>query len=151
MVEASTEQAQAPALKAAEKQQHPQKSGIDAVTDERALTVIDKVIDKLVRVSVSDGRLYLGKLMAIDQTKTVFIQDALELFDKEDEHYIEHELLTCHLIKESVADQRYFLKMMGNLVVPGHHVVKIQLDRKFQAQYDEHTKPKLPPKTKKTK
>jgi len=36
------------------------------VSDERALNIIDKVINKLVRVSVSDGRVYLGKLMAVD-------------------------------------------------------------------------------------
>lgn len=52
---------------------HPQKSGIDAVTDQHALNVINKVIDKIVRIEVSDGRIYLGKLMAVDQTKTVFI------------------------------------------------------------------------------
>ena len=83
------------------------------------------------RVSVSDGRLYLGKLMAVDQTKTLFIQDALELFDREDEHYIEHELLTCHMLSKTPANQRYFLKLVGNIVVPGRHVVKIQLDKKY--------------------
>ena len=69
MVEQATQESITPAPK----EQHPQLNGIDAVSDERALTIIDKVIDKLVRVSVSDGRVYLGKLMAVDQTKTVFI------------------------------------------------------------------------------
>ena len=48
-------------------------SGIDPVEGGSAKTVIDKVIDKIVRITVSDGRIYLGRLMAVDQTKTVFI------------------------------------------------------------------------------
>ena len=52
---------------------HPQLSGIEPVFEERASAVIDKVIDKLVRVQVSDSRIYLGRLMAVDQTKAVFI------------------------------------------------------------------------------
>ena len=123
------EAAQAPT----EPKTHPQKHGIEAVTNDRAQAVVNKVIDKLVRVSVSDGRIYLGKLMAVDQTKTLFVQDALELFDKEDEHYFEHQLLTPHLVKPALAEQRFFLKMVGNIVVPGRHVVKIQLDKNFQA------------------
>ena len=84
---------------------HPQKSGIHEVKDEKMLAVIDKVIDKLVRVTVSDGRIYLGKLMCVDQTKTVFLQDCLELIDKTDEHYIEHELLTPHILNRSDPNQ----------------------------------------------
>ena len=52
---------------------HPQQSGVEEVKDERAKAVIDKVIDKLVRVTVADGRVYLGKLMAVDQTRTLFV------------------------------------------------------------------------------
>ena len=126
---------------------HEQKNGIEKVTDPRALALIDKVIQKLVRVTVADGRVYLGLLMSVDQTKTVFIQDALEVIDKDDEHYIEHELLQCHLMQRHPAGQRIYLKLVGNIVVPGRHLVKIQLDKKFQALYDEHTQPKLPSKT----
>ena len=63
------------------------------------------MIDKLVRVTVSDGRIYLGKLMCVDQTRTVFVQDCLELIDKADEHYIEHELLTPHILNKTDAKQ----------------------------------------------
>ena len=45
---------------------HPQKSGIDEVKDQKTIALIDKVIDKVVRVTVSDGRVYLGKLMCVD-------------------------------------------------------------------------------------
>ena len=41
--------------------------------------------------------------------------------------------------------------MVGNIVVPGQHVVKIQLDKKFQAAYDEHTVRKLPLKVEEQK
>ena len=43
------------------------------MTDERARAVINKVIDKVVRLTVSDDRIYLGKLMSVDQTRTVFL------------------------------------------------------------------------------
>ena len=41
-------------------------SGIESVTDEHALKVIEKVIDKVIRVQVTDGRQYIGKLMSVD-------------------------------------------------------------------------------------
>ena len=75
------------------------------MTDKKIIDVIEKVIDKLVRVTVSDGRIYLGKLMCVDQTKTVFLQDCLELIDKTDKHYIEHELLTPHIINRVDSNQ----------------------------------------------
>ena len=86
------------------KKRHPQQSGVEEVKDERAKAIIDKVIDKLVRVTVADGRVYLGKLMAVDQTKTLFVQDALELYDKEDENYVSHELITPHLLDKVPAE-----------------------------------------------
>ena len=82
--------------------------------------------------------------MCVDQTKTVFLQDCLELIDKADEHYIDHELLTPHILNKTAPDQQKVFKLVGNIVVPGKHVVKIQLDKKFQAAYDEHTVRKLP-------
>ena len=42
--------------------------------------------------------------MAVDQTKTVFVQDALELYDREDETYVEHELLTPFLVDKVPSD-----------------------------------------------
>ena len=37
------------------------------------------------------------------------------------------------------------LKMMGSIVVPGNHVVRIGSDRKFQAIFDESRKRRLDP------
>ena len=71
------------------------------------------------------------------------MQDALELIDREDEHYVEHELIAPHLLTRTPPGQRYFLKMVGNVVVPGPHIRKICLDHKFQAEYDERCRPKL--------
>ena len=85
----------------------------------------------MVRVTVSDGREYLGRLQCVDQTKAVFVQDALELVDRESEHYLEHQLLTPELLKRCPDNQRFIFKMVGNIVVPGKHVVKIQLDKRF--------------------
>jgi hypothetical protein len=44
--------------------------------------------------------LSLGKLMCVDKTKAVFLQDALELIDRDvGDEYFEHELYTPYLIK----------------------------------------------------
>ena len=82
-------------------------------------------------MKVADGREYLGTLMCVDQTKTLFVQDALELYDREDGTFIEHELLIPHMLQKTPKDQRIFWKLVGNVVVPGRHIVKIQLDKKF--------------------
>ena len=52
---------------------HPQISGVLPVEDSKVNQLIDKVIDKIVRVTVSDGRIYLGILKSIDKTKTIFV------------------------------------------------------------------------------
>ena len=52
---------------------HPQLDGIKPVTDDKVNALIDKVIDKIVRVKVSDGRIYLGILKSVDKTKTIFV------------------------------------------------------------------------------
>ena len=78
---------------------HPQLDGIQKVTDEKVNALIDKVIEKIVRVEVTDGRIFLGMLKSVDKTKTIFIQDALELIDKEGEHYIHHEVMTPGMLE----------------------------------------------------
>ena len=55
----------------------------------------------------------------------MFIQDALELLDREDESFLEHDLLTSHMLERCPANQRHVLKLMGNIVIPGKHVMKI--------------------------
>ncbi len=47
-----------------------------------AQEVIEKVIEKLVRITISDDREYVGRLMSVDKTKSVFLMDALELIDR---------------------------------------------------------------------
>ena len=37
-------------------------SGITPIEDEAALKLVDRVIEKIVRVQISDGRIYLGIL-----------------------------------------------------------------------------------------
>lgn len=41
----------------------------------------------------------LGKLMCVDKTKAIFLQDALEIIDKDAPEYFYHELYTPYLIK----------------------------------------------------
>lgn len=48
-------------------------SGVDPVTNDRVLKIIERVIEKVVRVEISDGRIYVGLLISVDQTKALFI------------------------------------------------------------------------------
>lgn len=64
------------------------------------------------------------------------MQDALEVIDKTKEDYFEHELFTPAILRQQLKDKPQQLKMAGNIVVPGKHIRKILLDRKFQALYD---------------
>lgn len=54
--------------------------------------------------------------------------------DRKSEEYFDHDMFTPHIIK---SDEQKFLKMMGSIVVPGVHVVKVQLDKHFQAMFDK--------------
>lgn len=121
--------------------------------------MIDKVIDKLVRIKISDDREYLGKsnlinnsnltsklmaillgkLMCVDKTKAVFLQDALEIINREDKaNYFDHDLFTPHLLRfTNWKDQRFILKYVGNVAIPGKHVKTIKLDKDMQAVYEE--------------
>ena len=49
---------------------------------EAAQQVVDKVIEKVVRITITDDRDYVGRLMSVDKTKSVFLMDALELIDR---------------------------------------------------------------------
>ena len=70
----------------------------------------------------------------------MFIQDALELIDRDATEYFDHDMFTPHLVK---SDHRKILKMMGSIVIPGQHVKKIMLDSKFQALFDLQRKRQL--------
>ena len=43
------------------------KDGITPITNSTVNQTISRVIEKIVRVEVSDGRIYVGMLMAVDQ------------------------------------------------------------------------------------
>jgi small nuclear ribonucleoprotein (snRNP)-like protein len=49
---------------------------------EAAQQVVDKVIEKVLRITITDDRDYVGRLMSVDKTKSVFLMDALELIDR---------------------------------------------------------------------
>ncbi len=115
-------------------------SGITQITQPNVLALIDKVIEKVVRVEIYDGRIYIGLLMSCDQQRCLFIQDALELIDRDAEEYFDHDMFTPHLIK---SENRKILKMMGSIVVPGQHVKRIMLDSKFQALFNQQRKRQL--------
>jgi small nuclear ribonucleoprotein (snRNP)-like protein len=89
-----------------------------------------------VRLTITDSREYVGKLMCIDKTKSVFLQDALEVIDRSPAAeeaclFLNHELFTPHLLNEKQHASGKVLKYVGNLVVPGKHVRSIKLDHRL--------------------
>ena len=49
-----------------EKSNYEPLSGVSLIQDEAVLQLVDKVIEKIVRVQISDGRIYLGILQSVD-------------------------------------------------------------------------------------
>lgn len=101
---------------------------------EEAQKVVDKVIDKIVRITITDERQYVGKLMGVDKTKSIFLQDALEQIDRsskaeEEGRYLYHELFSPNLLNKGEDD--FVLKYVGNVVIPGKHVISIKIDHKL--------------------
>lgn len=76
--------------------------------------------------------------MCVDKTKAIFMQDAMEILDREAPDYFDHDLFTPHLLKvKDYENHRYVLKYIGNIVVAGKHVNKIELDHKFEKLFQE--------------
>ncbi len=64
--------------------------------------------------------------MCVDKTKTLFVQDALEIIDRQSPDYFDHELFTPYLIKvENYQEESKVFKYAGNIVVPWRHVTKV--------------------------
>lgn len=121
------------------------KSGIQPLDPDQTKqqAVIAKVIGKIVRVTVTDNRVFVGKLLSVDQTKALFVENSLELLDKTQPDYFSHELFTPVLLNQTTAHLPLQLKQVGNIVVPGHHVKRIQLDKRLQAEYDTRAREEL--------
>lgn len=73
----------------------------------------------------------------------MFLQDSFEVIDKDAPDYFENELYTPHLIKNLDESQRKVLKFVGNIVIPGKHVKKIQLDKRIEKIYRERYAAKI--------
>ena len=102
--------------------------------------LVEKVINKLVRIVTIDGREYLANLNCVDKTGALFVVDALEIvnkdFDKPGCQDLFHELYTPYMLNMgSPSDKAY--KYMGNIVIKREHVVKIYLDTKSNAVFEE--------------
>ena len=54
---------------------------------------------KLVRLTVVDGREYLGLLGSVDKTGALFIQDALEVHNLKDPKMFHHDLYTPYMLR----------------------------------------------------
>jgi small nuclear ribonucleoprotein (snRNP)-like protein len=102
--------------------------------------VVDKTIEKVVRLTITDNREYLGRLMCVDKTRSVFLQDALEVIDRSPEaeaegRYLHHELFSPYLLG-AAKEQQVVFKYVGNIVIPGKHVRTIKIDHRLQREYE---------------
>ena len=77
--------------------------------------------------------------MSVDKTKSVFLQDALEVIDREAPEYFDHELFTPQLIKmEDYQKYPRVLKLVGNVIIPGKSILRIELDKRLEKIYQEN-------------
>ena len=106
-------------------------------------------MEKVVRIQITDGRDYVGRLMSVDKTKSIFLQDALEVIDRsiraeEECKFLHHDLFTSYLLGATdkpaadagKAPPDVVMKYVGNVVIPGKHVLSIKLDHRLQKEYE---------------
>lgn len=114
----------------------PSPSGIKELESTKVKEFCSKAIEKVVRVSCKDGRVYVCQIGCVDKTKTVFCYDALEIIDTKSEHFVSAELITPFIM--NLNDQHYRLRMMGNAVIPCKEISSIKLDPTMQVLYEQH-------------
>ena len=96
-----------------------------------------KVVNKIVRISVTDNRIFVGRLLCVDKTKAIFLQDSLEIIDREAPDYLDHEIFIPQILKDQDPTAKKIHKLMGSVVIPGKYVTKIELDNKLSKLYEE--------------
>ena len=78
--------------------------------------------------------------MSVDKTKSVFLQDALEVIDRSAEaeangRFLHHDLFTPHLLNQTQHPSGLVFKYVGNVVIPGKHVISIKLDNRLNTVF----------------
>ena len=88
---------------------------------------------------MTDGREYLGILLSVDKTGSIFLQDALELVEVSDKKAFVHDMFTPNLVALPIPDKDASsypeidskrFHYMSNYVISRQHVKRICLDRK---------------------
>ena len=94
----------------------------------------DKVVNKVVRVEVTDGRTYLATFNSMDKTGALFVMDALEIIqvDKLD---MQHDMYIPYVINRPAENTSKVYKYMGNIVIKREHIKRILLDKKANEFY----------------
>lgn len=88
--------------------------------------VKSKVISRLTRIVVNDGRSFIGKFETIDNAGNIFILDALEILDTKDENFFIHDLFKSAFHLQQNSDK--FLKYVGSIIIPRVHITKVYVD-----------------------
>ena len=57
---------------------------------------------KLVRVKIIDGREYVGVLGSVDKGGALFIQDALEIYNRKDKDLYINDLYTPYIMRAKI-------------------------------------------------
>ena len=89
------------------------------------------VIGQIVRVQLTDGRLYVGRLECVDKEKTLYINSGCEIIDTEADSFQEYSVFQKYAGSKTAG--RYHYKPVGSLIVPGKAFAKIWLDRTISA------------------
>ena len=102
--------------------------------------MIEKVVDKLVRVVCKDGREYLAILKCLDKSGALFVQDGLEIIDTDFDNpeclHLWHDLYTPYLLNYFGQEKKVF-KYLGNIVIMKKDIAKILIDKQANAFFDD--------------
>eukprot|EP00826_Nyctotherus_ovalis_P028329 TRINITY_DN2238_c0_g3_i1.p1 TRINITY_DN2238_c0_g3~~TRINITY_DN2238_c0_g3_i1.p1 ORF type:complete len:126 (-),score=47.60 TRINITY_DN2238_c0_g3_i1:168-545(-) len=85
-----------------------------------------EVIGKIVRVELTDGRLYVGRLQCVDRAKTLYMSSGCEVVDTEADCYQEYSVFPK---KDAERKERYRYKPVGGVIIPAAAFTKIWLDK----------------------
>jgi len=58
------------------------------------------------------------------------------VLDKEGPDFMRHDIFVPTLLKKAPEDERFVMKMMGSVVIPGKYVKKVELDRRLQSAFE---------------
>ncbi|OAQ76116.1 LSM domain-containing protein [Purpureocillium lilacinum] len=94
---------------------------------DEAQTYLQSLLNKNLRITTTDGRLFWGSFKCTDPDSNVVLAHTYEYRQPSDER------VRRHLAEEAAEGTTVALDMtsryLGLIVVPGHHIVKMELEQ----------------------